>query len=820
MTDKMEDKPKKLTFGNTKLTLNKLTSSPALQKTLIGNRSNTVVEVKKSQVLANNSSLSLNKLVSNNRIESDNSSEEFNKRLNHLKKIAEEAKEREQDQSNISTLSKLAAMNQSISKPEIIDESEELVEEHKEENTASAFVEMPHITPLNDSKINGPKLDGANFIDDEDVSNKKSLDPKVALSKVKNEEPKKLKKADIFNMLDEAEGNAPAKRRSIAAIKRAREKEKRKLGQQGQNKIYREVVIPETINVAELANRMTERVADIVHELNKLGISVNNTEFIDADTAEIIVTSFGHTAKRIQESDVENVLINKIDSEQDLEHRAPIVTVMGHVDHGKTSLLDALKSTNIVSTEAGGITQHIGAYRVNLPDNKAITFVDTPGHEAFTAMRIRGAKVTDIVVLVVAADDGIKAQTIEAINHAKAAGVPIIVAINKIDKPDINLDRVKNELLSHDLVAEELGGDTIVVPLSAIKRINLDKLEEAILLVAEMQDLKANTKANPSGVVIEARVDKNKGIISTVIVKRGTLKNGDLIVAGKSYGRIKKMVNDIGQVVNFAGPSMPVEIFGLNEAPKAGDNFDVVKNDKQARDITEYRERLVKEKNAFDNRINLDTMFDPVSKIAIKELPIIVKGDVQGSVEAIIGSLNKLPNDEVKIRILHQAVGGITESDISLAQASEAIIIGFNVRANSNAASIADKNKVDIRYYSIIYNLIDDIKTLLSGMLSPIIREQYIGSVDIREIFNITKIGKIAGSYVTRGVIKKGAGVRLLRNDVVIYEGKLKTLKRFKDEVKEVRENFECGIAFENFEDIKVGDKVEVFEKIEEKKQL
>ena len=818
MTENIEDKPKKLTFNSSaKLTLNKRIS-PTLQKTFIGSKSNTVVEVKKSQAAASNNSLHLSKLMNVDSKEQENNSEEFNKRLNLLKKAAEENREKDQSKTT-STLSKLAAANQ------ITPKQQEIFDDNQSENIEKSGLlteqDQEKAIEVTKPKIAESKIDvTSNFVDEEENTNKKLLDPKAAAVKVKNEEPKKLKKADIWGMLGEAENDLPSRMRSQAAIKRAREKEKRKLDQQKQSKVYREVIIPETINIAELANRMTERVADVMRELKKLGISAENNEFIDADTAEIIVTSFGHTAKRIQESDIENVL-NSNDDENDIESRAPIVTVMGHVDHGKTSLLDALKSTDVVSTEAGGITQHIGAYQVNLANGKAITFIDTPGHEAFTEMRTRGAKVTDIVVLVVAADDGIKMQTIEAINHAKAANVPIIVAINKIDKPDINLDKVKNELLIHDLVAEELGGDIMIVPISALKRINLDKLEEAILLIAEMQDLKANPKANAAGVVIEAKIDKNKGVISTIIVKKGTLRSGDLIVAGTSYGRIKRMINYKGQSINLAGPSMPVEIFGLNEAPLGGDNFDIVKNEKQARDITEYRKRLIKEKNVNDNKVDLESMFAaPVSNIKVKELPMIIKGDVQGSIEAIIGSLNKLPHDEVKIKILHQAVGGITESDVSLAKATGAIVIGFNVRANNNTSIGNDKDKVDIRYYSIIYNLIDDIKILFSGMLSPILREQYIGSVDIREIFNITKIGKIAGSYVTKGIIKRGAGVRLIRNDIVIYEGKLKTLKRFKDEVKEVRENFECGIAFENFEDIKIGDKVEVFETIEEKKQL
>ncbi|CAN7946064.1 unnamed protein product, partial [Ixodes pacificus] len=507
---------------------------------------------------------------------------------------------------------------------------------------------------------------------------------------------------------------------------------------------------------------------------------------------------------------------------EDLRTRAPVVTVMGHVDHGKTSLLDALKSTDIAAGELGGITQHIGAYRVTLADGRAITFIDTPGHEAFSEMRSRGAKVTDIVIIVVAADDGIKTQTVEAINHAKAAGVPIIVAINKIDKPDIDIERVKNELYVHEIIGEEAGGDVMVIPISALKKINLDKLEEAILLIAEMQDLKASPFGSAAGVVIESKIEKGRGTLTTILVQRGTLRNGDIIIAGSSYGKVKKMTNDKGLEIAEATPSVPVEIQGLNEVPFAGDKFNVVQNEKQAKDIAEYRMRLAKEKKiSIAPRSSLEDLFLKASgNSKIKELLLIIKGDVQGSVEAISGSLLKLPSDEIKLRILHSGVGPITESDVSLAHASSAIIVGFNVRAGANALTAAEKEKVDIRYYSIIYNLIDDVKAIMSGMLDPIVREQYIGSVEIRQIFNITKVGKIAGSYVTKGIIKKGAGVRLLRDNVVIHEGKLKTLKRFKDEVKEVREGYKCGIAFENYEDIREGDTVEVFELIQEQRQL
>lgn len=804
MTEIKDDKPKKLTLGSFKLSLNNSIDPATGAKTFVSSRSNTIVEVKKSKT---NTVLSLKKISGLTNSENEANSDDFNKRLGLLKKAAEDAKSSSKDL-KFSSLSKLAAMNQS----KIVEKDHEEVVESISEAPDDNEKTQKHVV------VKVVANQQVNFEEESTVKNKAV----EVTQKPKVDEPKKLKKTDIFHMLDSDVGDGIVKTRSLASIKRAKEKEKRKLDQQKQEKVYREVVIPESISVGELANRMTERAADVIRELMKLGIMANSTQSIDADTAELIVTTFGHTPKRIQESDVENILINEIDTAENLEPRAPVVTVMGHVDHGKTSLLDALKSTSVANKESGGITQHIGAYRVTLPDGRAITFIDTPGHEAFTEMRVRGSQVTDIVVLVVAADDGIKTQTIEAINHAKAANVPIIVALNKIDKPDINIDKVKNELLVHGLVSEDLGGDIMIIPVSALKKTNLDKLEEAILLIAEMQDLKANPNASGSGIVIESRIDKGKGVVATILVQRGTLRIGDLVVAGASYGKIKRMNDDKGLDITTAGPTQPVEIFGLNESPRAGDKFDVVQNDKQARDITEYRSRLAKEKIiSLTERTSLEELFLKASGLSLlKEFPIIIKGDVQGSIEAISSSLLKLPNDEIKLRILHNAVGAITESDVALARASNAIILGFNVRPSAAAALLADKEKVDIRYYSIIYNLIDDIKAVMGGMLSPIIREQYIGSVDIREVFIVSKVGKIAGSYVTKGIIKRGAGVRLLRDDIVIHEGKLKTLKRFKDDVKEVRENFECGIAFENYEDIKVGDKVEVFEIIEEKKQL
>jgi translation initiation factor IF-2 len=798
-----DDKPKKLTLGG-KLSLNKPIDRTSKSNSFISSTSNTIVEVKKSKLTLG---LSLGTAASrSSETKGLGDDLEVSKRLSILKKATEDPRF-QQDDSKFSSVSKISAMNQ-------LNIAQKVVEEEIKPEPAAI-------------EITKPKKDVEQVAEDsdEDVegksAKKKIPDTKHVPSKPKPDDHKKLNKVSILHMLDGDEGTARGKSRSFASLQRAREKARRK-AEQKQEKVYREVIIPASITVGELANRMSERSTDVVRELMKLGIMANVNDDIDADTAEIIATTLGHKIKRILESDVENVLIAQPDDVGDLSSRSPVVTVMGHVDHGKTSLLDALKSSDVVAREAGGITQHIGAYKVTLEDGATITFIDTPGHEAFTSMRSRGAEITDIVILVVAADDGIKPQTIEAINHAKAAKVPIIVAINKIDKPDINIEKVKNELLSHGLISEELGGDTMMIPISATKKTNLDKLLDAILLTAEMLELKANYNAQGQGVVIESKIDKAQGAIATVLVKRGTLKVGDLVVAGRSFGRIKRMKNDKAEDVVGAGPGDPVEIYGLDLAPSAGDKFDVTQTDKQARDITDYRKRVIKDKKHSAVKIvSLEDLFNKASGTGnIKELPLIVKGDVQGSIEAIESSLLKIPSNEVKIKIIHSGVGGITESDLALANAAGAIIIGFNVRMNSSASASNEKDGVDIRYYSIIYNLIDDIRAVVTGMLSPIIREQYIGSAEIRQVFNITKSGKIAGSYVTKGAIKRGAGVRLLRDDIVIYEGKLKTLKRFKEDVKEVAENFECGIAFERFEDIKAGDKVEVFEMIEEKKKL
>lgn len=812
--DKEEKKGKKLTLGGAgKLTLNRAGSSGfnKITKTVSGaGSSSVVIEVKRGKAPTGGLSLRRDSKVS----VTNDIDEQKGRRLSALRR-AQETNTKEVE-NKISSLSSLAEMNQA----QLREKEEAELEKSNTEEEYSPITPPP--LPVSEKSTRRELPNQESDTKKRPASDDDKDEMKEVQNKPKVSEPKKLKKSDIITMLEQDADNAPVRTRSLASIKRAKAKEKRKNeGFVAKDKVYREVILPEVITVGELANRMTERAADVIRELMKLGIMATTSQTIDADTAELVIETFGHTSKRVQDSDVEKVLEYAQDIPEDLKTRAPIVTVMGHVDHGKTSLLDALKETDIVSGEAGGITQHIGAYSVHLSNNKMITFIDTPGHEAFTEMRTRGAKVTDIVVLVVAADDGIKAQTVEAISHAKAAEVPIIVAINKIDKPGADIERVKNELLSHELVPEDLGGDVITVPVSAMKKTNLDKLEEAILLVAEVQDLKSNPKGFASGVVIESRVEKGKGVVATLIIQRGTLKKTDLAVAGCTYGRIRKMTNDKGVEVSESGPSMAVEVWGLDEAPFAGDQFNVVETDKQARDITGYRERKAKERKITASKTSLEDLFKNASiNGGVKTLPIILKADVHGSIEAIIGSLDKIESDEVKLKVLHSAVGGISESDISLAKAAGAIILGFNVRSTAAAAIEADVNKIDIRYYSIIYNLIDDIKAIMSGMLNPIIREIYIGSVDIREVFNISKVGKIAGSYVTKGVIKRGAGVRLLRDNIVIHEGKLKTLKRFKDDVKEVKEGFECGIAFENYDDIKVNDKVEVFEIVEEKQQL
>ncbi|WP_298222210.1 translation initiation factor IF-2 [Acidocella sp.] len=609
------------------------------------------------------------------------------------------------------------------------------------------------------------------------------------------------------------------KTRSLASVRRQRERERRQaeleLLRSDGLKVVREVVLPETITVQELANRMAAPGRDVVRALMKMGVMATITQAIDADTAELIVSEFGHKVRRVSDSDVEIGLEGEEDTDADLQPRPPVVTIMGHVDHGKTSLLDALRHTDVAAGEAGGITQHIGAYQVTLPTGQAITFLDTPGHEAFTAMRARGAASTDIVVLVVAADDGVMPQTIEAIKHAKAADVPIIVAINKIDRPGADAGRVRQELLQYEIVTESMGGDTIDVEVSALKKTNLDKLEEAILLQAEVLELKANPNRSAEGAIIESRLDKGRGPVATVLVQKGTLRQGEIVVAGAQWGRVRAMLNDKGQPLKEAPPSLPVEILGLSGAPTAGEPFVVVENEQRAREITEYRAAKLRERQVAAQTALRGTMEEMLARIqagAQKEVAVVIKADVQGSAEAIGVVLAKLGNEEVRVRIIYSGVGQITESDVQLAKASDGLIIAFNVRANVQARELAQREGIDIRYYSIIYEVSDDIEKLVKGKLAPVHREKFLGYAEIRQVFNITKTGKVAGCYVTEGVVKRGCGVRLLRDNVVIHQGELSQLKRFKDDVKEVARGYECGLSFAGFQDLREGDVVECYE--------
>ncbi|MBW3559866.1 MAG: translation initiation factor IF-2, partial [Proteobacteria bacterium] len=610
--------------------------------------------------------------------------------------------------------------------------------------------------------------------------------------------------------------DAAERMRSLASVRRAREreKEKRKGGGSEQAVGAREVVIPDVITVGELANRMAIRGVEIIKFLMRQGAMLKINDVLDTDTAELVATEFGHTVRRVSEADVEEGFLDAADVEADTQPRPPVVAVMGHVDHGKTSLLDALRATSVTAAEAGGITQHIGAYQVKLPDGERVTFLDTPGHAAFSAMRARGAEVTDIVVLVVAADDGVMPQTVEAINHAKASGVPLIVAVNKIDKPDADPTRVVNELLQHEIVAESLGGETQIVEVSATQKLGLDDLIEAILLQAEVLDLRANPDRTAEGTVIEAKLDKGRGPVATVLVNRGTLKRGDIVVAGSTWGRVRAMLDENGQQVQAAGPSEPVEILGLDSTPSPGDALAVVDDEARARELTEYRERKRRESQATGGvgGASLADMMAKLTSKKISELPVVLKADVGGSAEAIASSLQAMGNEEVRARIIHQGVGGITESDVLLAKGSGAPIIGFNVRASKQARDLAEREGVEIRYYAIIYDLLDDIRGVLSGMLAPAQREDFLGNAVVLEVFDITKAGKIAGVRVTEGVVRRGARVRIIRQDVVVLElGVLQTLKRFKDDVAEVGNGVECGMRFEGFQDIKVGDTIECF---------
>ncbi len=624
--------------------------------------------------------------------------------------------------------------------------------------------------------------------------------------------------------LNQALSGGDGRQRSLAAMKRKQERARQKAmgGTQEREKVVRDVQVPETIVVQELANRMAERVADVVKALMNMGLMVTQNQSIDADTAELIVEEFGHRVVRVSDSDVEDVIKTEPDKPEDLQPRPPVITVMGHVDHGKTSLLDAIRNTKVTAGEAGGITQHIGAYQVETKDGQVLTFLDTPGHAAFTSMRARGAQVTDIVVLVVAADDAVMPQTVEAINHAKAADVPIIVAINKIDKPDADPDKVRTDLLQHEVIVEKLSGDVQDVEVSALTGQGLDDLLEAIALQAELLELKANPNRAAQGAVIEAQLDVGRGPVATVLVQNGTLHQGDIFVVGEQWGKVRAMINDKGERVKEAGPSVPVEVLGLSGTPEAGDVLNVVDTEAQAREIAEYRREKAKEKRAAAGAATTleQLMAKAKADENVAELPIVVKADVQGSAEAIVQAMEKIGNEEVRVRVLHSGVGAITESDIRLAEASGAPVIGFNVRANAAARKVANQKGVEIRYYSVIYDLVDDVKAAASGLLKAEVREKFIGYAEIKEVFKVTGVGKVAGCLVTEGVARRSAGVRLLRDDVVIHEGTLKTLKRFKDEVAEVQSGQECGMAFDNYDDIRPGDVIEIFEREEVERKL
>jgi translation initiation factor IF-2 len=641
-----------------------------------------------------------------------------------------------------------------------------------------------------------------------------------AKAKVKGDDVRRAGKLTLNDALSGEGGRT----RSLAAMKRKQEKARQKaMGIHARaEKQVRDVQLPETIVVQELANRMAERAADVVKALMKMGMMVTMNQTIDADTAELVIGEFGHRAVRVSDADVEQVIDQVQDTEENLVPRPPIVTIMGHVDHGKTSLLDAIRKTNVVSGEAGGITQHIGAYQVKTDRGATMTFLDTPGHAAFTSMRARGANVTDIVVLVVAADDAVMPQTIEAIAHARAARVPMIVAINKIDKKSADPTKVRTDLLQHEVVVEKMSGDVLDVEVSALTGLGLDELLDSIALQAEILVLRANPKRAASGAVIEAKLDVGRGPVATVLVQNGTLKRGDIFVVGEQWGKVRSLINDKGERVDEAGPSVPVEVLGLNGTPQAGDTLNVVETEAQAREIASYREKAARDRRAAAGAATTleQLMAKAKADQKVAELPIVVKADVQGSAEAIVQAMEKIGNEEVRVRVLHSGVGAITDSDVSLAEASNAPIIGFNVRANASARTSANQKGVDIRYYSVIYDLVDDVKAAASGLLRAEVRETFIGYAQIKEVFKVSNVGNVAGCIVTEGVARRSAGVRLLRDNVVIHEGTLKTLKRFKDEVREVQSGQECGMAFENFEAIRPGDVIEIFEREEVERRL
>lgn len=693
-----------------------------------------------------------------------------------------------------------------------LEEAERLKEEAKRKLESPDITDIP-VTPVETTEAPATprRKEPARTSEDTPARRKeKTEEPRrPAVAKRGEQQRRRTGKLTINDALNDEE-----RVRSMASIRRRREREKRQsMSMEPREKVARTITLPESITIQELANRMAERAVDVIKLLMQQGVMAKINDTIDADTAELIAEELGHKVNRVTDADVEDSIDTEEDTDDDKKPRPPVVTVMGHVDHGKTSLLDALRKTSIVTGEAGGITQHIGAYQVTKDDGEKVTFIDTPGHAAFTSMRARGAKVTDIVILVVAADDGVMPQTVEAISHAKAAEVPIVVAVNKIDKPEADPTRVKNELLQHEIISEDMGGDVQFVEVSALTGTGLDDLLESVLLQAELLDLKANPDRAAEGIVIESKLEKGRGAVATVLVQRGTLSVGDIFVVGEESGRVRALLDDQGESIKFALPASPVEVLGAGGSPSAGDMFNVVETEAKAREIAEYRARISREKRtASGNRTTLDQMMQQLKDTELKELPIVVKADVQGSAEAISQAVDKLGTDEVCGRVVHTAVGGITESDITLAAASNASILGFNVRANSQARNLADEQGVEIRYYNVIYDLVDDMKAAMSGMLSPDLRETMLGNAEILEIFNVSKSGKVAGCKVTDGLVRRGARVRLIRDSVVIHEGELSSLRRFKDEVKEVNAGQECGMAFENYEDLKQGDVIECYE--------
>ena len=825
MSETNEQKPvKTLTLGK-KLDIKRVGDSDSVRQSFSHGKSRTVaVEVKKKRV---NPLSSDKKSDDTDKLSPENQSRLNQDEIANRLKAVQEALKTNHETSKTAPATDDLTSNAHEEKPQNKPEAEEEVPSAEKKDhsidLAALVVGQPLIEPKDQGFASHHKpvrhhhetkpVDDDD--DDESAAKKKIVkDNKRLIQNTKrvvetNQVQKKLDRRSIARALNDEEERG----RSIASLRRARQKQNRHLVNEEQ-RITREVIIPDTISVAELSNRMAIRSAEVIKSLMKSGMMVTVNQVIDGDTAELVCSEFGHKVKRVSDTDIELGIKGDIeDTIESLRPRAPVVTIMGHVDHGKTSLLDALRETDVVSKEAGGITQHIGAYQVTMKSGQKITFIDTPGHAAFSEMRARGANITDVVVLVVAADDGIKDQTIEAINHVRAASVNMIIAINKIDKPGADPQRVKNELLNHGVVLEEYGGDTLCVEVSAKQKTNLEKLEETILLQAEVLDLKSNPNREAQGVVIESKIDKGRGNVATILVQKGTLRVGDIFVAGQEWGKVRALISDHGQKLKDAGPSVPVEILGFNGSPLAGDEFHVVDDESRAREVAEYRERSRRDmRSAASVKSMMDNMMTRIAESGIKNLAIVIKSDVQGSTEAIVASLHKLSTDEVSVRVLHSGVGGINESDVALARASNGIIFGFNVRANPQARDLAKRDGVDIRYYSIIYDLIDDVKALMGGLLSPTLRETYLGNAEIREVFNITKVGKIAGCFVIDGTVKRGAKVRLLRDDVVIHEGTLRTLKRFKDEVKEVREGYECGMAFENYQDIRQGDIIECFD--------